>query len=83
VSSLQQRLDRLREAFTRQIPQAARDIMHRAEEELRASGIMGQLPRPGDPLPAFALPDTGGQPVRSGDLLGSGPLVLSFYRGVW
>jgi hypothetical protein len=83
MSTLQQKLDRIREAFTRQIPEAARATMRRAEEELRASELMRRLPRPGDPLPAFALPDTDQHLVRSGDLLGRGPLVLSFYRGVW
>jgi peroxiredoxin len=37
----------------------------------------------GDPFPEFALPDAGGKFVLSSDLLKSGPLVVTFYRGQW
>ena len=33
--------------------------------------------------PKFALPNAHGQLVRSSDLLAKGPLVLTFYRGIW
>lgn len=35
--------------------------------------------RPGDPMPAFELPDADGKLVRSADLVGRGPLVVYFY----
>ena len=57
--------------------------MHRATEELRASGIMERVIKVGDKLPAFALPNSSGQEVRSADLLAKGPLVVTFYRGAW
>jgi len=57
--------------------------MHRAIEELRASGIMDRVIKVGDRLPSFALPNAYGQEVRSGDLLAKGPLVLTFFRGAW
>jgi peroxiredoxin len=57
--------------------------MHRATEELRASGIMDRVIRVGDKLPAFALPNSYGQEVRSAEVLAKGPLVLTFYRGAW
>jgi peroxiredoxin len=34
-------------------------------------------------MPAFALPNADGATVRSGDLLGNGPLIVTFYRGGW
>jgi peroxiredoxin len=37
----------------------------------------------GDKCPEFSLINAEGKMVRSGDLLARGPLVLSFYRGVW
>ena len=37
----------------------------------------------GERAPEFRLPDTSGKIVRSDDLLRSGPLVLTFYRGSW
>ena len=39
--------------------------------------------REGDPIPEFLLPNAEGQLVSSTQLLANGPLVLSFYRGVW
>lgn len=57
--------------------------MHRATEELRASGIMDRVIKFGDPLPPFALPNAYGREVRSADLLAKGPLVLTFFRGAW
>jgi peroxiredoxin len=35
------------------------------------------------PAPAFTLSDADGNQVNSIELLGRGPLVISFYRGVW
>ncbi|MDH3283630.1 MAG: hypothetical protein OEQ13_02730 [Acidobacteriota bacterium] len=83
MSTLQDRLDRIRASFAEQAPAEAREVMGRATDDLRASGIISRIPTSGSPLPAFELPDTGGQLVRSDDLLGRGPLILSFYRGVW
>ncbi|VAW69650.1 AhpC/Tsa family protein GSU0066 [hydrothermal vent metagenome] len=37
----------------------------------------------GDLAPDFSLPDVEGNSVKLQDLLAAGPLVLTFYRGVW
>jgi peroxiredoxin len=37
----------------------------------------------GDAFPEFALLNAEGELVRSADLFADGPVVLSFYRGVW
>jgi peroxiredoxin len=39
--------------------------------------------KPGDPAPDFTLPDTNGTLVSCGALLRRGPVVITFYRGVW
>ena len=57
--------------------------MHRATEELRASGIIERALKAGAASPAFTLPNQDGVEVSSADLLRRGPLVLTFYRGVW
>ena len=57
--------------------------MGNATQALRDSGILDGIPMVGSNLPAFELPDTEGQLVRSEDLLAKGPLVLTIYRGVW
>jgi hypothetical protein len=83
MSTLQERLDRIRESFEGQAPGEALAVMHRATDDLRTSGIVERIPKLGDPLPAFELEDTEGHPVQSAGLLERGPLVITFYRGAW
>ena len=83
MTTLKERLDRIRESFESQVPEDALSVMHGTTDALRASGIMDRVPKVGDTLPPFELPDTDGNPVNSADLLAKGPLVLTFYRGVW
>jgi peroxiredoxin len=65
------------------VPPAVIEVMHRATAELIASGAATRALKAGDKAPLFTLNDPGGNPVSSGDLLAKGPLVVSFYRGVW
>ena len=81
--SLADTLASIREASAKRIPPERAAIMHRATEELRTSGILERVIKVGDPLPAFALPNSYGQEVRSADLLAKGPLVVTFFRGSW
>jgi len=81
--SLEGTLRGMREAAAKRIPPERAAVMHRATEELRASGIMNRMIKLGDPLPSFVLPNAYGQEVRSADLLARGPLVLTFFRGSW
>jgi peroxiredoxin len=57
--------------------------MHRATEELIASGLADKALKAGDKAPAFTLNDPDGNAVSSADLLAKGPLVVTFYRGLW
>ncbi len=50
----------------------------------------GNPPRPlaprlrvGDGIPVFSLPNTSGVSVSSTVLLEPGPLIITFYRGIW
>ena len=81
--TLQEKLDEYRAKFQAQVPKEVLQVMHQATEDLRNSGILAAVRRVGDPAPEFALPNVRGEPVRSGDLLAKGPLVVSFYRGKW
>ena len=81
--TLAETLQGIREASAKRIPPERAAIMHRATEELRASGIMERVIKAGNRLPAFALPNAYGREVRSTDLLAKGPLVLTFFRGSW
>jgi peroxiredoxin len=57
--------------------------MERATDELIASGQAGRALKAGDRAPQFALLDQDNNEVSSVALLKKGPLVLTFYRGVW
>ena len=65
------------------VPYSVIETMHRATAELVASGVAARALKAGDKAPDFTLADPDGRPVSSADLLARGPLVVSFYRGVW
>ena len=80
---LQDKLDGMKKEFESGAPSEALTVMHRATDDLLNSGIMEKILQAGEKAPEFTLPNQQGQMVSSSDLLGKGPLVLSFYRGVW
>lgn len=61
-------------------PQVA-EIVRRGNDHVRDSGATGL--RVGERAPDFTLPNQVGKTVRLADRLAGGPVVLSFYRGVW
>ncbi|MDE2238797.1 MAG: AhpC/TSA family protein [Rhodospirillales bacterium] len=86
--TLQSRLDAFKADFEAGKPPynvspSVIETMHRATAELIASGAAGNALAAGGKAPAFTLKDPEGKPVSSASLLADGPLVLSFYRGVW
>jgi AhpC/TSA family len=81
--SLEEKLAATRAASATRIPPDRQTIMHRATEELRKSGILDRVVKVGARMPAFDLANHDGRRVSSEDLLGGGPLVLSFFRGSW
>ncbi|HET6609482.1 MAG TPA: peroxiredoxin-like family protein [Rhodopila sp.] len=86
--TLQDKLDAFKADFEAgkppyNVPYSVIETMHRATAELIASGAAGRALKAGDKAPAFSLNDPDGKPVSSRDLLAHGPLVVSFYRGVW
>ena len=81
--SLKDELKALRVRAEARRPPEIVAMMHRAVDELRASGAPGRVLKAGEPAPHFALPDGNEQIVDSGVLLAKGPLVVTFYRGRW
>lgn len=86
--TLQDRLDAFKADFisgrwlrtpTRQVL----DTMHRGTQELIESGQAQRARKAGDPAPEFVLRDSDGKALSSRERLARGPLVISFYRGVW
>lgn len=58
-------------------------MYRRALATLEASGLSERALREGAIAPDFELPNAVGDLVRLSDLLRSGPVILSFYRGQW
>jgi len=81
--SLKEELRALRARLEAGRPAEAVATMHRAVDELRASGAAGRVLKVGDRAPEFILPDANGAPMDSRRLLTLGPLVVTFYRGRW
>ncbi|MEA2866580.1 MAG: hypothetical protein QOE39_1295, partial [Bradyrhizobium sp.] len=82
---LQEKLD----AFTAEllksgaIPLDVVETLFKATTDIVASKEAEQALKAGQPAPAFNLKDADGNVVDSVKLLALGPLVVTFYRGVW
>lgn len=84
MQTLPQKLDAFRIDFeTNKAPKEALAVMHRATKELADSGQKSRAIKLGDTFPEFALPNQNGDIVKLSDLLKNGPVVVSFFRGVW
>lgn len=86
--SLQAKLDAFKADFEAgkppySVPRPVIETMHRATDELIASGAAQRALKAGDKVPSFVLRDATGKTVSSSELLAQGPLAVSFYRGVW
>lgn len=79
---LEEKLAAIREGSAEKIPADVLSEMHRATRELKASGIEERVRSTGA-FPGFSLPNTEGMTKSLAALKESGPLVVTFYRGVW
>ena len=85
---LQDKLDAMREDFENGrfplIPTRDQlETMQRATQSLIDSGQADYALEAGDRAPEFTLQDADGSSVSSRELLAQGPLVTTFYRGIW
>jgi peroxiredoxin len=85
---LQDKLDAMREDFENGrfplVPTSDQlETMQRATQSLIDSGQADDALKAGDTAPEFTLQDADGNSVSSRVLLARGPLVATFYRGVW
>lgn len=81
--ALQDKLDEFRVKFSGRAPAHVIAVMEKATADLVATGQAERALKVGDREPDFTLPGPDGQTVASRDLLARGPLVITFYRGVW
>lgn len=85
---LQDKLDAMRDDFENGrfplVPTRRQlDIMKRATRSLIDSRQVDKALNAGDKAPGFTLLDSDGNSLASSELLSRGPLVATFYRGVW
>ena len=74
------------EAVERSLPPLSpekAELQRKASRELAQSGILERVLKSGDQAPDFTLPNAVGIPVTLSKALAHGPVVVSFYRGIW
>lgn len=81
--TLQDQIDEYKAGFRKRVPVETQQVMARATEDLIATGQHLNAPKVGEAFPEFALPNQNGETVRLSDLLAKGPVVVSFFRGLW
>ena len=82
--TLQEKLDAFKADFeANKAPAVAIEAFHRSIHELIQNKSAEQALQAGDRAPEFRLFDSDGNLVSSRALLNKGPLVVTFYRGVW
>ena len=81
--SLEQELAAFKAEFSRTAP-AGRAALYEAKiEELRADFALASAIGVDEVAPDFALPNAAGKSIVLTELLKSGPVILTFYRGGW
>ena len=83
MTTLREQYDAINAQLGKMVTPDKLELMHRGKEELRQSGAMERILRVGDQAPEFNLHSAAGTMVNSRDILARGPMVLTFYRGVW
>ncbi|MEO0375504.1 MAG: redoxin domain-containing protein, partial [Cyanobacteria bacterium P01_A01_bin.17] len=81
--SLTTDLQTQKEQFLDNVPDETVQVMGKATQALAESGIVDQSLKAGQKAPPVQLPNATGNTVDLQELLKSGPVVLSFYRGQW
>ena len=81
--SLEEKLATIRDGSAKRIPPERLAIMHRATEDLRVSGILDRVIKPGAQAPDFTLDDQNGSPVTLSAVTARGPVLISVFRGFW
>lgn len=81
--TLEESLAKLKAKIEGSMPKEFVDIMHQSTRDLEASGIGNGILKVGEKAPEFSLPNQDGTLISSKELLSKGPLIITFYRGVW
>ena len=82
-TELQQQIEQFQREALSKVPQEIVATLRSTTEDLVRSGIAERSLGEGDKAPEFSLPNVRGEQVKLSDLLAHGPVVVTFYRGVW
>lgn len=80
--SLDEEFKKVYEGFKIDAPEAV-EMFDADTKVMIEKGIGSDAPQIGDRIPDFSLPDQLGENKTLSELLQQGPLVISFYRGIW
>jgi len=83
TTSFQQEIDEFIAMQVGRLPAALLDDLTSPIAELISSRAADKALKEGDQAPDFTLPDAHGQPVTLSHLLKQGPVIVTFYRGIW
>ncbi|HYL14920.1 MAG TPA: peroxiredoxin-like family protein [Terriglobales bacterium] len=81
--SLRERYAERKALIAQHVPSETQAVHERVIAELKGSGVAGRALPVGAQAPAFELKDQDDRTISSLDLLGSGRLVVCFFRGRW
>ncbi|MGF1493780.1 MAG: peroxiredoxin-like family protein [Microcoleaceae cyanobacterium] len=81
--NLTQELKNFQEQFRANQPEAVKQKMAQATQDLIDSALAQTAVKTGDTAPNFALPNAVGKTIELQELHKAGPVVIAFYRGQW
>lgn len=83
MSTLKEKLDEHKKQFLTKVTDEILAIVGAAGSALAETVPNRKTPKAGDKLPGFSLVGSAGTMVGSDELLAKGPLVVTFFRGMW
>lgn len=79
---LRSQILRVEQSF-KPLPPEQAELLKRLVTEVSLSGIAQRVPKAGDQAPDFTLPNAVGLPITLSTALRNGPVIVTFYRGIW
>ena len=83
MSTLKEKLEAHKKVFLTKVNDEILSIVGAAGGALAETVPNRKTPQVGSKLPAFSLVGASGATVSSDQLLSNGPLVVTFFRGMW
>jgi peroxiredoxin len=81
--TLRQEIENFVKETAGRIPPQVLTQLQQSIDDVKKSGISERARGVGDLAPAFSLPNAAGKSVALTDLIANGPVIISFYRGIW